>query len=88
MRHVFNKLHRMGLTCGLLNLLAGVFTFGSVSDVIGDGVVKQMYVLRNQGKVTTQIGQLVITHIVPIKTDRSTVDIIETSKQIRDGRFT
>lgn len=30
----------MGLMCGLFNLFVGVFIFGSVSDVIGDGVVK------------------------------------------------
>lgn len=52
--HLVDEVHRVRHFGRFLNLLAAVFALARIGDVIGDSVVEQMHVLRDQRHLITQ----------------------------------
>ena len=86
--HLVDKVHRIGHACGILDLLAAVLFSARISDVVGDRIVKQMHVLRNQRNLVTQRLQGVLPQVVTVQENFTFVDVVETGDEAGNGGFT
>ena len=72
---------------GALDLGAAILLAARIGDVVGDGVVEQMNILRHQRDLITQRTQRVFAQIVTVQQDFALLNVVKARQQAGQRRL-